>query len=267
MKNLFWLSLGFLLLLVAGCNKEQIVNADENFQELTIVQAEIHPNANFPGVRITKTLPVQTPYSITAAEITDAVVYLRIDSVKIVPLHYTYEGLYRPLYNLPVSEGELYELFGRIGTRTFYSKTHIPYKPVIQSSHYNLSENYAEGVTLARENEVYSALWVVNGQPFIRATEFFDLSIPTTTLVTSTINVRSAAFPTAYRSDTYRWQRCIQIFAFDKAYEKYFKTKSASQEVGSPYTGGAGKTEWNISGDNFIGMFIGTAESDVVNVQ
>ena len=254
------------MLLIAGCEKEQIVNADEGTQQLTVVQAEIHPNSNFPGVRITRTLPVQVPWTIKAAEITDAIAYLRIDGVKIVPLHYDGEGMYRPLYDFVVAEGSVYELFGKASGQTFHSLTHIPYVPIILASHYNPNDSYADAVIRSRAHEVYSALWQVGGEAGPKATEFFALTIPTDSLVTSTVMVRSAAFPTAYQGDEYHNARYIQVYAFDESYEKYFKTKAWSQQVGSPYTSGSGKTEWNVSGENVIGLFIGTAGSAVTYV-
>ena len=120
-------------MIFTSCENEELLSVDSAYKELLVVQSEIIPGSIFPGVRLTKTLPLGIPYDINLSEIKDATIYIRIDSIKIIPLHYTAEGLYKPLYDLPVSSGEYYELFGERGDQTFYAKTKIPYQPNLEN--------------------------------------------------------------------------------------------------------------------------------------
>lgn len=249
-----------------SCEKEEILNANAEYTELLVMQCEIYPEFNFPGVRLTRTLPLGVVYDIKLAEIKNATMYLRINNVKIIPLHYTMNGIYKPLYDLYVNQGEVYEIFGELDEQSFYAKTVIPYTPVVQSISYDLTEHYAKAVLLSNKNECYSALWAIQDTTMIFAEDFFSVSVFQDTTIGSVVNVRSAAYTYPYRQPVYNGRRYIQLFAFDFSFEKYFKSKLSGNTINNPYVQGTSNTVWNVKGNNIIGMFIGVSKGELLFV-
>ena len=249
------------VLLIIGCKNEQVVNTSIAHEEFTVVQAELRRSERFPGVRFTKTLPLGAPYDIEQAELKNIIAYLRIDSIRIIPLHYTTEGLYEPLYTTYVESGRVYELFAERDETFIYSKTIIPDKPIIVQSSYNRSGYYLEAEVRSFQNEVYSALWIISSANVEKAPDYFSVSVPNFMAGNSTVSVRSMILPEEYRSPDYNGSRLIQVFSFDKSFKPYFDSRTSSQGVDDPFIQGGGSVEWNVQGDNVIGLFIGVAES------
>jgi hypothetical protein len=256
-----------LVFLINSCENEQVVNTSIDHEEFTVVQAELRPDQSFPGVRFTKTLPLGTPYDIEQAELKNISAYCRIDSVKIIPLHYSSEGLYKPLYNFYVESGQVYELFAERDETFIYSKTIIPEIPIIIQSNYNQSGYYIEAQVRSFQDEVYSALWIVSSATVEKAPDYYSVSVPPTVTGNSIVGVRSMPLPEEYRRSEYDGSRLIQAFSFDKTFKPYFDSRTSSQEINDPFIQGGGSVEWNVQGDNVIGMFIGVAESIQANVE
>jgi hypothetical protein len=256
-----------LILLLIACEDEQIVDIDTAHEEFTVVQAELKQNGRFPGVRFTKTLPLGTPYDIEAAELKNIIAYIRINGIQIIPLHYTTDGLYKPLYDVYIENGQVYELFAERDETFIYGKTIIPQKPTITQSNYNQGEYYLEAQVRSFEGEVYSALWIINSSTIEKAPDYFSVSVPTNITANSTVNVRSMILPEEYRRSEYKSSRLIQVFAFDKSFKSYFDSRTSGNSVDDPFIQGGGSIEWNVQGDNVIGMFIGVAESNQIIVE
>jgi hypothetical protein len=265
MKYYLIISILFLLIFT-GCENEEIISPDISYDELLVVQSELNADLFFPGVRVTKTLPLGTTFNIKSAEIKNAILYLRVNGIKIIPLHYTTDGLYKPLYEFRVREGEIYELFGERDSQTFYAKTIIPFKPEVFSTSFNSGSQFAEANIKSLNGEVYAALWVVDVGSFKMADNFYNISVPENISVVSTINVRSAPYPAEYQNIYYNGRRYIQVFSFDSAFNNYFKTKIQSETINNPYVQGSGTTVWNLQGSKVIGMFIGVTKGDIVKV-
>ncbi|UCH64781.1 MAG: DUF4249 family protein [Ignavibacterium sp.] len=265
MKKIFLITTLFFPLI--GCENEQVVNTSIAHEEFTVVQAELRPDERFPGVRFTKTLPLGTQYNIEQAELKNISAYLRIDSTQIIPLHYNSEGLYQSLYEFYIESGQVYELFAERDETFIYSKTYIPEIPIIVQSNYNQSGYYLEAEVRSFQDEVYSALWIISSSTVERAPDYFSVSVPQFITGNSTVGVRSSSLPEQYRSSIYDGSRLIQVFAFDKAFKPYFDSRTSSQGINDPFIQGGGSVEWNVQGDNVIGMFIGVAESIHVSVE
>ena len=255
-----------LILFITGCEKEELLTQEIQYSEKVVIQSEIISNSYFEGVRITKTLPIGFPFTIEQAEIRNASVYLRINFVKIIPLHYQSNGIYKPLYDLFVSEGEHYELFGEVDNKHFYAVTKIPYSPQIESTSFNFNGFFANALVQANDEECYAALWTVDDGLFKTADDFFEVIIPAETGVSNLVQVRSGQYPIEYQSNAYNGKRYIKVFAFDKSFSKYFYTKSGSQTINNPYVQGVGETDWNVDGENVIGMFIGLSKGTLTLV-
>lgn len=257
----------FLLLFVLiACERDEILDVDTEYKELLIVQSEINPDVYFPGVRLTKTLPLGVPYDINLSEITDATLYLRVDSIKIIPLHYTQDGVYKPLYNFVVSPGEYYELFGERGIQTFYAKTKIPLHPQIKNILFHSTGYFSEAEVYSHEGECYAALWAVNDGIYRVSSDFFNVSVSENVFIGSYSIVRAGSYPQAYQTSAYDGRRYIQVYSFDVSFAKYFTSKSGNEVIINPYVQGTGSTDWNVEGTNVIGMFIGVSKGSIYPV-
>ena len=265
MKYLLIISFIFLCVFT-GCENEEIINPTTSYDELLVVQSELIANSIFPGVRLTKTLPLGIPWDIQDAEVKDATLYLRKNGVQIIPLHYSSEGIYEPLYNFTLQEGEVYELFGERANQTFYAKTIIPQAPIVNSTSFNLSGKYLEATVRSFGIEVYAAIWIITSGNNISADNFYSVSVPEIISETSTINARSASLPDEYLASTYDGRRAIQVFSFDRSFSDYFNTSTEGEAINNPYVKGTGNTIWNIQGNKVIGMFIGYNKSGVLIV-
>jgi len=261
------ISMMTLIMVLIACEDEQIVDINTSHREFTVVQSELKQNKRFPGVRFTKTLPLGTPYNIETAELKNIIAYIRINSIQIIPLHYTSDGMYKPLYDLYVESGQVYELFAERDETFIYGKTIIPQKPTITQSNYNQSEYYLEAQVRSFESEVYSALWIISTSTIEKAPDYFSVSVPTNITGNSTVSVRSMSLPEEYRRSEYNGSRLIQVFAFDKSFKSYFDSRTSGKSIDDPFIQGGGSIEWNVQGDNVIGMFIGVAESNQINVE
>lgn len=247
-------------LIFSSCENEEIVNVNNVFIEKTVVQAEIHPDVKFSGVRFTKTLPLGVPYNIENAEIKNVTAYLRINNVQIVPLLYDKEGWYKPLYILRPAQGDTYELFATRDETFIYAKTVIPFQPDAVQANYNSGDFFLDAQVIAKENEVYAALWVITEAIAVKSEDYYSVSQNTPGSATT---VRTAVLPEEYRASIYNSSRFIQVFAFDKSYQPYFNSRSSGDEVNDPFIQGGGEVIWNVQGDNTIGMFIGVTAGNL----
>jgi hypothetical protein len=55
------------------------------------------------------------------------------------------------------------------------------------------------------------------------------------------------------------------VYAFDSAYREYFNTKENNQPIQDSFAQGGGLINWNVQGNNTIGLFIGIAKGDIIN--
>ena len=265
-KNFYIIYLS-ILIVAAACENEQVVEVDVAHDEFTVVQSELKVDEHFPGVRFTKTLPLGVPYDIKQAELKNITAYIKIDSTQVIPLHYTADGIYNPLYEFYVESGSFYELFAQHDDTSIYAQTVIPEKPTVLSTHYSLNENYLQASVKPYRNEVYAALWAISSNPFIKADDYFSVSVPTEFYPQSTVNVRTSPLPEEYQSPAYNNRRFIQVVSFDKAFKNYFQSRTSGQGINDPFVQGGGTVEWNVQGDKVIGMFIGVSVGELVPVQ
>jgi len=253
------------VLILVACEREEILSPEVGFEEYTVVQAEIQPGKIFPYVRITKTLPLGVPYDIKQAELKNVTAYLVKNYVQVIPLVYSNDGLYMPKYELYVNEGDTYEIYAEREGKFIYGKTTIPHKPDVTAVSYNEGGYYFEANVRTESSVVYSAIWIVTGIPPAIAEDYFSVTIPSTT-PNNMVAVRTSSIPEEYREPIYSGNRYIQVFSFDNSFRKYFYSRTSGQEINDPFIQGGGAVEWNMQGENVIGMFIGVTPGDVINV-
>jgi hypothetical protein len=265
-KFLFYILL-FASLLITNCDDVNTVNPQLNYKEYVVVRAEIKPNIIFEGIRITKTLPINEPYDTSKAFIKNVIAYLKIDGVKIVPLHYYQNGLYMPYGNILPAPNETFELFASLDNVPFYAITKIPYTPEITNLNY--VGRHIDVNVKSHPGEVYGAVWAivnpVNESPIDVANDFLSIVESSNPSFSTTTFLITKDLPDKYNSDAYKNYRCAKVYAYDKPYLKYFQTKNNNQPVSNIFVQGGDQIIWNVQGDNVIGMFIGVAEGIYVH--
>jgi hypothetical protein len=255
----------FLSFLFISCEDTSTVDNDLSFEEFVVIRSELKANDFFKGVSITRTLLINEKYDIKKAEIKTATAFLKVNGVQVIPLHYTDEGIYKPLYDLLIYSENSYELFAEINGNSVYGFTRVPEPPDLDDASYS-GTNYITADVIARPNEVYGAVWAIgtSAENTIKGNNFFSI-VPGYTINTPLlISLRTEEIPEEYRDQFYRANTYVQIYAFDQPYLDYFKTKLNNQPLENSFTGSSGPVAWNVKGDNVIGLFIGLAEGGFV---
>ena len=254
--------------MLIGCEKIDIVEIELVHTPKFVVQAELIANENFRGVTFTKTISINEEFDIKKAEITTAVTYLKINGVQVVTLKYFNNGLYKPLDDLWIIEGNTYELFAKIEDELIYSKTRVPYKADV--TNINLTdEEYLEANIIAKESEVYGSVWAVNTSAnpnnAIMDSDFHSIVSASEDNINTAL-CRTSILPENYQTPYFRDFLFIQVYSFDKAYKDYFNTKLSNQPIQDSFAQGGGIINWNVQGNNTIGLFIGLTKSELFKV-
>jgi len=252
-----------LVIFLTACESEEILGPEATYEEYTVVQGVIETGKYFPAVRFTKTLPLGVAYDIEKAELKNVTAYVVKNGVQVIPLLYTSEGLYKPLYEFYTQEGETYELYAESEGKYIYGKTIIPFEPEVSDAYYHGGDYYLAASVKTKTDEVYCALWTVYANPLGEAEDFYSVSA-SSSLPNNTISVRTTSIPDTYRTPAYSESRFIQVFAFDKSFRDYFYSRNSGGNINDPFIQGGGKIQWNMQGDKVIGMFIGYAAGEKI---
>jgi hypothetical protein len=264
MLKVYVILIAFLSLMFSSCENSTDVGVAPPYQEYVVINSQLSAFKDYEGVKITHTLPLGTEYDITKAEIKDAVVYILEDGIRVIPLHYTSEGNYKPLMNINIQVRSTYELFASVDNRLIYSKTIVPDVPHVVSAS-DVENTYLSAEVEAKPGEAYGAAWIISAgtNNNLKAENFFSVESPDH--YPSNVLVRTQDIPPPYNTPGYSSNVYIQVFAFDKAYKDYFITKTNSDPVTNTFTSGGGSVAWNVQGENVIGLFIGVAEGSAVS--
>jgi hypothetical protein len=253
------------IILLHGCENVDVVETKIEYRERIVVSAELAAETFFTGMTFTRTMPLDETYDIKKAELRNVDSYLRINSVKIVPLHYQADGLYLPADSLMIEEGDLYELIGNINGKSFYSETRIPERPSITNA---LKEtDYIQVSVTPREGEVYGGKWIIiasgTGDTIASANKFSSI-IQNSELNTSpTLSVRTDVIPNLYLSSAYSDRIFVEVCSFDKAYLNYYNSRSGQNVAENAFIQGGESVAWNVYGEDVIGLFIGMGKSRI----
>jgi hypothetical protein len=263
MKIIFAIALSFLLF---SCEDVNIVENDLNYEEFIVIRSELKAAKFYEGVSITRTLPLSEGYDFSKAEINDANAFVKVNKVQVVPLHYTNNGIYKPLYDLPINPGNTYELFAEVNGKPVYSITRVPEIPTVKGASYQ-SGSYLTAEVNAKPHEVYGAVWAIVNipePPSLTGEDFFSIAPTVDIDYPIDVAVRTEDIPEEYRNEFYREKTYIKIYAFDLPYLDYFKTKFNNRVSEDSFTGSSGPVAWNVQGEKVIGLFIGSAEGGFI---
>lgn len=256
-----------IFIAAAGCEKVDVIDNNTVYEEYTVIRGELAAGTLFNGITITKTLPFNESYTIEKAEIKNAHAYIRVNSVQIIPLHYTSDGLYKTLDEMTVRSGYNYELFVETDKTKAYSETTVPDIPtVFETKFYN--DSIIEAVVVPQKDAVYGCIWKVmnSNATTASANDFYNIYFLDNANGYLKMNILSKEVPYIFRTDLYRKLLFLQVYAYDKSYMNYFRTKNNNQIIESIFAQGGGQIAWNVYGEKVIGMFIGSAVSSNIRV-
>lgn len=268
-KQLYILPYLLFVLIISGCEKESVLENKIEYIEYTVIRCELITDKAFNGLRITKTLPLEEEYTIEKAEIKGAYAYIKINNAQVIPLHYADSGMYKPINKLVPVENYTYELFIEIGDKKIYSKTKAPAVPKIRNSSY-YNDSVVQASIIPRADEVYGCVWkIIGGNSTLIATanDFFYIYQDLNPSGFELINILSKNIPFVYRTSYYKSMLYAQVYAYDKPYADYYKSKNSNQVIENIFSQGGGPITWNVYGKNVIGLFIGSAISNEVKIQ
>jgi hypothetical protein len=264
MRNLIVILSTIFILFEFGCEQVDVISPQTSYKEYTVVRAELKADKSFGGVTFTKTLPLDEAYDIKKAELKNVSAFIIINGIQVVPLHYTQDGIYNSLYEFKIQHGYTYELYAKVGDKSIYSKTEVPFMPVILSAEYK-SDNHIEVRAKGHANEIFGASWVIMS-PYTN--NILEMSPDFQELVDSpkdsflTVQLGTMDVPDKYRDNVYENSTYVQVFSFDPQYLGYFESRNNNQPINNAFTQGGGQIVWNVQGNNVIGLFIGYTVSN-----
>jgi len=247
----------------AGCDQVDIIEPVNIYKENVVVRAELIANKTFAGVVFTKTLPIGTTYSPETAGLRDIEAYIKVNGNQVIPLHNAGNGLYKTLYDYKIKQGTYYELFAKHYGDPIYSKTYVPEVPNVRNVMYRSESFYLQGEVQANQKEAYGATWSyqAGSSGEMEAGDFYSIGNLPATSGTGKLIVRSLAIPEQYRGSGIFSKFDLKVYAFDKAFQNYFRTKGNGKAVEDSFIHGGDNIGWNIQGRNAIGLFIGYSVS------
>jgi len=255
-------------LLYLSCEDSEVVDANIGYKEYVVVRAELFADSILTGVTFSKTLPLNDTYDIKKAELKEVFAYLRVDGVQVIPLHYTNNAVYKPLYDIQIRNGSQYELFAKVNGKSIYASTFVPEAPRINNSVFNSSE-YVDVYIASRPNECYGSVFFIGfsqNKYTFGSSDFHSIVESPLSEFNDVVLSRTQEIPEQFRTVLYRSVTYIQVYSFDKAYSNYFKTRGNNEPVTNSFIQGGEPIAWNVRGEKVIGLFIGRNKSTVVQV-
>lgn len=251
-----------------GCENVNVLDTKLVYKEYVVVRADLKADQEFAGVSITKTLPTNELYDTAKAQLTGVSAYLIVNGMQVVPLLYTSGGIYKPFYRFIVVPGYTYELFAEYNGKQIYAKTKVPIKPTIMSA--SLMNSYIDVYVKQIPGEAYGSIWELSGSPSAgftdRAKDFLSVIAANQDTLSPAV-VRTMDIPSQYDLAYHQNDLYVKVYAYDSPYAEYFKTRNNNQPVTNTFAQGGDAIAWNVKGDNVIGMFIGSNESDDFKVK
>ncbi|MGE5431273.1 MAG: hypothetical protein ACM3QX_09375 [Syntrophomonadaceae bacterium] len=258
--------LAIVIMAAAGCEKTETLEPDSIYKEKTVVFASLKKDSLFQGVTFTRTLPLNDPYDIKKAELKDVTAYLKINGLEVIPVLYSKDGIYKPLTNLYIHTGTVYELYANWEGKSIYAITRVPEEPTVTRATL-VNSQYIEARIIPRINESYAAAWFISGVNQYTfsglATDFFEV-YESPEQLPSNATIRTMDIPEEYRTDFHINRTLLKVFSFDKGFYDYFRTRGNNLQVHNSFTQGGSQIIWNVYGNDVIGLFIGSAAGDFV---
>jgi len=255
------------VLIFLSCENTDIVEVKINFNGKIVVYGELYADEYFSEINISRSFPVGNRIDDTEIGIEDAKVIMVIDEIRVIPLHHSEHGNYKPLHLLRINEGSSYELYIETKEKKVYAKTYVPI--IGEIDNISISDNdYLQAEINANPNDVYGATWVLmndDGENLIdQSKDFYSISKPDK--LQKILNVRTDLLPSDYFNQLSSNNLYMQIYSFDRAFHYYFNSRNNNEPIKDVFSQGSGAIAWNVIGNDAIGLFIGISKSKLIKV-
>ncbi len=246
-----------LIISLSACEKIDVVEVSLPYNEKLVVQGLLEENKPLNGIIFTKTLPLNETYSISKAELKDVVAYIQ-SGVRVIPLKYDRDGIYKPISSFIPQKESTFELFAKWRDKNVYAKTFIPANPKIINAYF-LTDGSGTYIQAEIQNQVRvvfgaKAVAMEGGNVLYETEDFYSVTSPDND-PRNIIKLRTPSIPNEALL-SFKNSFSIKVFAFDEQYQNYFKTKRFSLPIKDSFVQSGGDVEWNVRGDG-IGLFIG----------
>ncbi len=257
----------FVLPVFTGC--EQVVDEEAFPYEMKLViRGLIEDGQQIKDIYVGRTLPVAVPFRGDFANLSDAIVSIKVDTLRYI-LKHTKDGLYSAPATVRARAGKTYEILVSWENLSAGAITTIPDAGSIGGVYMVNSKNDT-GKTIRvmsaeitpRGSETYAITWLSytqTGQIYAEDTRYNTVMKKLPNSNSLTLQVLSAEIPASYAS---RPQDLgVGVYVYDEAFYDYFKTKGSSKLSDAVFGQPSTSVKWNVQGDG-IGMFIGRSKTN-----
>jgi len=252
--------------LLSGC--EQVVGEEEFPYEMKLViRGLLEDGQDIKDIYIGRTLPVAVPFRGDFANLTNAVVSIKVDTLRYI-LKHTRDGLYSAPNGVKARAGKTYELLVSWESLSAGAVTKIPEAGTIGGVFLLNSVNdtgksikvMSADIT-PRGDEAYAITWLAftqTGQIYTEDNKYNVVVKMLPNVNTTTIQAQSAEITPSYLA---RPQDLgVGIYVYDGSFYDYYKTKGSSKLSDAVFGQPSTSVRWNILGDG-IGMFVGRSKT------
>lgn len=252
--------------LLSGC--EQVVGEEEFPYEMKLViRGLLEDGQDIKDIYIGRTLPVAVPFRGDFANLTNAVVSIKVDTLRYI-LKHTKDGLYSAPAGVKARAGKTYELLVSWESLSAGAITKIPEAGTIGGVFLLNSVNdtgksikvMSADIT-PRGDEAYAITWLAftqTGQIYTEDNKYNVVVKKLPNVNSATIQAQSAEITPSYLA---RPQDLgVGIYVYDGSFYDYFKTKGSSKLSDAVFGQPSTTVRWNILGDG-IGMFVGRSKT------
>ncbi|MCA0390130.1 MAG: DUF4249 domain-containing protein [Bacteroidetes bacterium] len=264
--RIWLLGLIFTSFLLTGC--EQVVGEEEFPYEMKLViRGLLEDGQDIKDIYIGRTLPVAVPFRGDFANLTNAVVSIKVDTLRYI-LRHTRDGLYSAPNGVKARAGKTYELLVSWENLSAGAVTKIPEAGTIGGVFLLNSVNdtgksikvMSADIT-PRGDEAYAVTWLAftqTGQIYTEDNKYNVVAKMLPNVNTTTIQAQSAEITPSYLA---RPQDLgVGIYVYDGSFYDYYKTKGSSKLSDAVFGQPSTSVRWNILGDG-IGMFVGRSKT------
>ncbi|MBN8544939.1 MAG: DUF4249 family protein [Ignavibacteria bacterium] len=251
---------------LSGC--EQVVGEEEFPYEMKLViRGLLEDGQDIKDIYIGRTLPVAVPFRGDFANLTNAVVSIKVDTLRYI-LKHTRDGLYSAPNGVKARAGKTYELLVSWESLSAGAVTKIPEAGTIGGVFLLNSVNdtgksikvMSADIT-PRGDEAYAVTWLAftqTGQIYTEDNKYNVVVKRLPNVNTTTIQAQSAEITPSYLA---RPQDLgVGIYVYDGSFYDYYKTKGSSKLSDAVFGQPSTSVRWNILGDG-IGMFVGRSKT------
>ena len=254
---------GFLFI---GC-EQTVEEEDFPYETKLVIRGLLEDGQDIKEIFIGRTLPVAVPFRADFSNLPDAVVSIKVDSLRYI-LKHTKDGLYNAPAGVKARAGKTYELLVSWGSYSAGAITRIPEAGALGGVFMiNSVNDTGKAIRVMsvevtpRSNEAYAATWLAftqSGQIYAEDVKYNTVVRKLPGATTNTLQILSAEVPNSYVSKPQ--DLGAGIYVYDTSFYDYFKTKGSSKLSDAVFGQPSTSVKWNILGDG-IGMFIGRSKT------